>query len=140
MNLANGFSDSSFVVDIILGTDATFCLLDTILDLHSVPLIQESKFGYILNGSLLRPSESINVSLPNVPGMATQTIAKPFTDLSNDHTDNDISVQNLINNSSLCIKSNDFIKVNLFQIPLQIRNPTNFYTPIDNKSNRTTHH
>ena len=40
----------------------------------------------------------------NLPVITTQTIALPFTDLSDDHVDNDISIQNLVGNSYLCIQ------------------------------------
>ena len=103
LNLANDFSDSSFIVDILLGADAAFRFLGTVSDPHSVPLIQESKFGHILSGPLLTPSESIDISSNNIAVMTTQANVPP-NDLSNEYFDNDLSVENLISNSSLCIQ------------------------------------
>ena len=54
LNLANDFSDSSFVVDILLGADTAFRFLGTVSDSHSIPLIQESKFRHVLSGPMLR--------------------------------------------------------------------------------------
>ena len=83
--------------------DAAFRFLGTVSDPHSVPLIQESKFGHILSGPLLTPSESIDISSNNIAVMTTQANVPP-NDLSNEYFDNDLSVENLISNSSLCIQ------------------------------------
>ena len=125
LNLANDFSDSSFVVDILLGADTAFRFLGTVSDSHSIPLIQESKFGHVLSGPMLRSSEAINVLTQNVPAI-TQTIALPFTGLSNDHVDNDISVQNLVDNSSLGIQLERLFQTQFVSEPAQDKQCSEF--------------
>ena len=79
LHLANDYSDSSFVVDILLGADAAFRFLGNISDPHSEPIIQESKFGHVLSGPLPKLSKlNKDTSIP-IHEMSTPTIDLPAT-------------------------------------------------------------
>ena len=93
--LANDYKDNSFTVDILSGADAAYRFLGNVSQENSHPLIQESKFGYVLSGPLILNSKPTCESAPHGQDISSST--------TSDYYDNDasISFENLMTNTTL---------------------------------------
>ena len=58
LHLANDYSDTFFVIDILLGADVAFRFFGSISNVQSKPIVLESKFRYVFSGPLPGLSES----------------------------------------------------------------------------------
>ena len=101
LHLANDYSDTSFVIDILLGADVAFRFLGSISNVQSKPIVLESKFRYVLSGPLPGSSESGKDSSISTHEMSTPTTDLPSTEAHTSSVDCDISFHNLLSNSSL---------------------------------------
>ena len=105
LHLVNDYSDTSFVVDILLEADVAFRFLGSISNVQSKSIIQESKFGYVLSGPLPGFSESGKDSSIPTHEMSTPTTDLPSTEGHNGSVACDISFHNLLSNSLLFIQA-----------------------------------
>ena len=72
--LANDFTDNSFTVDILLGADAAYRFLGNVSPASSHPVVQDSKFGYILSGPLFLNSKPPYESEPKDLDISLNTV------------------------------------------------------------------
>ena len=93
--LANDYKDNSFTVDILLGADAAYRFLDNVSQENSHPLIQESKFGYVLSGPLQLNSKPTCPSAPHGQDISSITTSEYCNNAST------ISFENLMSNTTL---------------------------------------
>ena len=93
--LANDYKDNSFTVDILLGADAAYRFLGNVSQENSHPLIQESKFGYVLSGPLQLNSKPTCQSEPHGQDISSITTSESYDNAST------ISFENLMSNTTL---------------------------------------
>ena len=93
--LANDYKDNSFTVDILLGADAAYRFLGNVSQENSHPLIQESKFGYVLSGPLQLNSKPTCQSEPHGQDISSITTSESCDNAST------ISFENLMSNTIL---------------------------------------
>ena len=98
--LANDYKDNSFTVDILLGADAAYRFLGNVSQENSHPLIQESKFGYVLSGPLQLNSKPTCQSEPHGQDISSITTSESCDNAST------ISFENLMSNTTLFHQTN----------------------------------
>ena len=98
--LVNDYKDNSFTVDILLGADAAYRFLGNVSQENSHPLIQESKFGYVLSGPLQLNSKPTCQSEPHGQDISSITTSESCDNAST------ISFENLMSNTTLFHQTN----------------------------------
>ena len=105
LTLANDFKEDKFVVDILLGADATYRFLGEIIQDNSQPLIQESNFDDVLYGPWPQNAMLTTAIIGN-HAIKDFEIVTNFIDVlceDNDASQN-VSLSNLVDNESLLIQ------------------------------------
>ena len=77
--LANDIKDNSFTVDILLGADAAYRFLGNVSPASSHPIVQDSKFGYVLPSPLLFNSKPHYESEPKDLDISLHTVSLHFS-------------------------------------------------------------